>query len=249
MISINASEAQPKLYDLIEETGLSHKPLIIAGDKSNAVLISEDDWESVQETLYLLSIPNMRESIREGLSTYIEECAKDCRHLFLLKIIDKTVPSKFEQKSEDISIKDIHNSLKGISDINDLINFGKRVFPESEQYLFELVAEAMEDFDPEEEGDEISVESLKGMLLFLYSLKRFKEPEISISETGVFYVDWEEEVNDSLTVRFKDDFLLEYSLFQPSVHTDKWNIRNGKMHVSDFKDDLLKLGIKLHTEI
>ena len=77
MISIKASEAQSRLHELIEETGLSHKPFIIAGDKSNAVLISEDDWESVQETLYLLSIPNMRESIREGLSTPIEECAEE----------------------------------------------------------------------------------------------------------------------------------------------------------------------------
>ena len=77
MIQINASEAQPRLYDLIEETGLSHKPLIISGKQSNAVLISEEDWESVQETLYLLSIPNMRKSIREGLSTPTEECAKE----------------------------------------------------------------------------------------------------------------------------------------------------------------------------
>ena len=77
MIQINASEAQPRLYNLIEETRLSHKPLIISGKKSNAVLISEEDWESVQETLYLLSIPNMRESIREGLSTPTGECAKE----------------------------------------------------------------------------------------------------------------------------------------------------------------------------
>jgi len=77
MISITASEAQSRLYDLIEETGLSHKPLIISGNKLNAVLISEDDWESVQETLYLLSIPNMRESIREGLNTPVEECVKE----------------------------------------------------------------------------------------------------------------------------------------------------------------------------
>ncbi len=69
MASINASEAQSKLGDLIEETGLSHNPVIIVGNKSNAVLISEEDWESIQETLYLLSIPNMRESIREGLDS------------------------------------------------------------------------------------------------------------------------------------------------------------------------------------
>jgi prevent-host-death family protein len=77
MIQINASEAQSRLYDLIDETGLSHKPLVISGKNANAVLISEEDWESLQETLYLLSIPNMRESIREGLSTPTEECAKE----------------------------------------------------------------------------------------------------------------------------------------------------------------------------
>ncbi len=64
-------------YDLTDETVLSHKQLIIIGKKSNAVLISEKYWESVQETFYLLSIPNMRESIREGLSTPTEECAKE----------------------------------------------------------------------------------------------------------------------------------------------------------------------------
>ncbi len=77
MILINATDAQSRLYDLIDETVLSHKPVIIAGKKSNAVLISEEDWESVQETLYLLSIPNMRESIREGLRTPTDECAKE----------------------------------------------------------------------------------------------------------------------------------------------------------------------------
>ena len=77
MLPINASEAQTKLYDLIDETGLSHQPVIITGKKSNAVLISKEYWESVQETLYLLSIPNMRESILEGLSTPIKECAKE----------------------------------------------------------------------------------------------------------------------------------------------------------------------------
>ncbi len=155
--------------------------------------------------------------------------------------------SKAEKKSEVSLIKNFSHSLQNIADINGLTDFAKRVFPRSKQYLFGFLAEVIEDFYLEE-GDELSVESLKGMLLFLYSLKRFKEPEISISETGIFYIDWEEDANNSLTVRFKDDFLLEYSLFQPSNHTSKWNIRSGKMHVLDFKDDLSKLGIKLHKE-
>jgi antitoxin YefM len=77
MIKINASEAQLKLHDLINEIGLSRQPIMITGKKSNAVLISQEDWESVQETLYLLSVPNMRASIREGLSTPTSECTKE----------------------------------------------------------------------------------------------------------------------------------------------------------------------------
>lgn len=77
MPTLTASEARTKLYRLIDEAAASHEPVLITGKRSNAVLISEDDWRSVQETLYLLSIPGMRESIREGMNTPVEECAKE----------------------------------------------------------------------------------------------------------------------------------------------------------------------------
>jgi prevent-host-death family protein len=72
MIAIN--EAQKQLQQLIDSVNQSHQPIVIAGQTSNAVLLSESDWASVQETLYLLSVPGMRESIREGLATPIEDC-------------------------------------------------------------------------------------------------------------------------------------------------------------------------------
>jgi prevent-host-death family protein len=72
-----ATEARSKLYRLIDEVKNSHQPIIITGKRGNAVLISEEDWQSLQETLYLLSIPGMRESIREGLATPVDECAQD----------------------------------------------------------------------------------------------------------------------------------------------------------------------------
>jgi len=75
MISVKV--AQQQLQDLIDAVSQSHQPIIIAGQNSNAVLLSEADWVSLQETLDLLSIPGMRESIREGLATPIEECAKE----------------------------------------------------------------------------------------------------------------------------------------------------------------------------
>jgi prevent-host-death family protein len=75
MPSINATEARSRLYKLLDEIAESHEPVLITGKRANAVLIAENDWRSIQETLYLLSVPGMRESIREGLNTSIEECS------------------------------------------------------------------------------------------------------------------------------------------------------------------------------
>jgi antitoxin YefM len=74
---ISVSEAQQQLQNLIDSVSESHQPIVISGQNSNAVLLSEADWTSVQETLYLLSIPGMRESIREGLATPIENCDRE----------------------------------------------------------------------------------------------------------------------------------------------------------------------------
>ncbi|MEG4918257.1 type II toxin-antitoxin system Phd/YefM family antitoxin [Microcoleus sp. B7-D4] len=68
---IPIKEAQQQLQQLIDSVSESHQPIVIAGQTSNAVLLSESDWASVQETLYLLSVPGMRESIREGMATPI----------------------------------------------------------------------------------------------------------------------------------------------------------------------------------
>jgi antitoxin YefM len=74
---LSATEARSKLYKLIDQTSLSHEPIFITGKRGNAVLVSEDDWQSIQESMFLLSIPGMRESIRAGLATPIEECKED----------------------------------------------------------------------------------------------------------------------------------------------------------------------------
>lgn len=77
MPTLTATEARSKLYRLIDETTNSHQPVIITGKRGNAVLVSEEDWQSLQETLYLLSIPGIRESIREGIATPVDECEQD----------------------------------------------------------------------------------------------------------------------------------------------------------------------------
>lgn len=74
MNTLTASEARKNLYRLIDEAASSHEPLHITGKRSNAVLLSETDWASVQETLYLLSVSGMRESIIDGMATPVEDC-------------------------------------------------------------------------------------------------------------------------------------------------------------------------------
>jgi len=79
MTTLTASKARSKLYRLIDETAMSHQPIVISGKRTQAVLLSADDWKAIQETLYLLSIPDMRDSIRKGLKTPVEKCAKDLK--------------------------------------------------------------------------------------------------------------------------------------------------------------------------
>ena len=74
MKTISVTNARSNLYKLLDETKSSGEPIQITGKRSNGVLISEDDWRAISETLFLLSIPGMRESIREGLEEPIEEC-------------------------------------------------------------------------------------------------------------------------------------------------------------------------------
>ena len=77
MSAVTASEARANLYRLMDEVEQSHDPLLITGKRGNAVLLSETDWNAIQETLHLLSIPGMRESIGEGMDTPVDECDED----------------------------------------------------------------------------------------------------------------------------------------------------------------------------
>ena len=76
MAVLTASSARSNLYNLIDQTSESHEPVIISGKRNNAVLVSEEDWDSIQETLYLTSIPGMRESILDGMKEPLENSTK-----------------------------------------------------------------------------------------------------------------------------------------------------------------------------
>ena len=77
MKTVTATEARKTLYRLLDEVAVTSEPVQITGRRAGAVLLSADDWRSIEETLHLLSIPGMRESIREGLETPLEECVEE----------------------------------------------------------------------------------------------------------------------------------------------------------------------------
>lgn len=79
MAVLTASEARANLYRLIDQAAESHEPVLIAGKRSSAVLISEEDWKAIQETMHLLSIPGMRKSIRDAMAEPLAKSAKELR--------------------------------------------------------------------------------------------------------------------------------------------------------------------------
>ncbi len=77
MTTLSASEARKQLYNLVDKVKETHNPVQIVGKRNSAILVSEEDWRAIEETLYLTSIPGMRESIKKGLKTPVEKCDED----------------------------------------------------------------------------------------------------------------------------------------------------------------------------
>ncbi len=77
MTVLSASAARSNLYKLIDEVKESSEPIIISGKRNNAVLVSEEDWEAIQETLYLSAIPGVKDSIIKGMKEPLSKSVKD----------------------------------------------------------------------------------------------------------------------------------------------------------------------------
>ena len=77
MTTVNVTEARANLYKLIDDASVSHEPVVITGKRGNAVLLAEGDWNAINETLYLLSVPGMRESIIEGMQENLNETSTE----------------------------------------------------------------------------------------------------------------------------------------------------------------------------
>ena len=79
MTTLTATEARKKLYTLVDEVADSHEPIQITGKRHTALLIAEEDWRAIQETLHLASIPGMKDSIKKGLRTPVDRCSKEVK--------------------------------------------------------------------------------------------------------------------------------------------------------------------------
>lgn len=139
------------------------------------------------------------------------------------------------------SASEFKSRIASIFNFSELIEFTRNSFPE---YLAKRITE-LKDSEPEEE---ISIESLKSMLLFLFSIKKFKKPTITLNDTGTFQARWKTGRNNLLTTSFIDNWSLNYVIFKPSHYASKRIILNGKMNVLDFKDYLVDLKFKPHKE-
>jgi len=76
MTSLPVTQARARLYQLLDDAADSHEPIQITGKRANAVLVSEEDWRSIQETLFLVSIPGMRDSIRKGIAEPLNKASE-----------------------------------------------------------------------------------------------------------------------------------------------------------------------------
>ncbi|MHB8099444.1 MAG: type II toxin-antitoxin system Phd/YefM family antitoxin [Sulfuricurvum sp.] len=75
--AITASQARANIFTIMDEAASSHEPILITGKRNNVVMLSQEDWNAIQETLFLVSIPNMKESIIEGMNTPIAKCSEE----------------------------------------------------------------------------------------------------------------------------------------------------------------------------
>jgi hypothetical protein len=166
-------------------------------------------------------------------------------------VTDKYIaPYQTESSTKDSNVKRFENLLEEKSNFSEIIRVAKLKSSETEitKYIFRRIEHLNNVFEPEENVI-LSLGSLRGLLIFLYSLKKFRNPTITLNDSGYFQINWKIDKNNNLSLNFKENLLLNYVIFMPSRYNmPNRIILNGFMHVLDFKHYLSQLGIKLHTE-
>ena len=141
------------------------------------------------------------------------------------------------------------DEIDKLSTFEEILKYGIDAIKLKDDYFFNRIRELKELCDSEEEYD-ISLESLKTMFLFVEAIGRISKPSsLTVSESGIFYLEWERDRNNSITVRFKKDYFLDYVIFKPSSHINQRIILKGSMYALDLIDLLNGFNIKTHKKI
>ncbi len=74
---MTVSQARTNIYKIMDETAETHQPIMITGKRNNVVMLSEEDWNAIEETLFLNSIPGMASSIKEAMEAPNSEFSED----------------------------------------------------------------------------------------------------------------------------------------------------------------------------
>ncbi len=156
------------------------------------------------------------------------------------QIITEALPYK-------VHVNNFKNGLEDHSNFNSIVKFAKEKFPDTRRYVFQRLTDLKELYDLEEDV-EISLESLRNLLLFLFAIDNFKKPILTLNDTGFFQANWRTGRDKALTMRFEEDYLVTDVIFRPGRYTHKRIILNGRMYVLDFKDYLLELKLRIYRE-
>ncbi|MBP0021918.1 MAG: hypothetical protein J7647_30725 [Cyanobacteria bacterium SBLK] len=149
-----------------------------------------------------------------------------------------------QNKSKQIS----KDTLDNLFIFEEILNYSLNFVKLKDDYFSQRIRKLKELCDLEDDYD-LSLRSLKTLCLFLGSLENISKPNsLTVSEDGLFYMRWKKDKENGLTVRFKENYFVDYVIFQPSLYINKRIILNNSMYVLDLIDYLDRLKIELHHQ-
>lgn len=164
-------------------------------------------------------------------------------------------PINYQQEYKSRPVEKTRNKSSKRDEINKLLTFeeileyGINAINLKDSYFFDRILELKEICDSDED-DDLSLESLKTMFFFVEAIGNISKPSsLTVSESGLFYLEWERDVNNSITVRFKKDYFLDYVIFESRLDINEPRVLNGSMDALDFIDYLNDLNLKIHQQV
>jgi hypothetical protein len=194
-------------------------------------------------------------SCEAAIAMYINTpSTKDCK--FFIEGVNDTFlnNNKVESKSDIVIVKFLEDNnwgnftsfpdrIKNLTSIKDILKLAENCFSKK-QTLFNRLVQLINFFYDEEDGGEVSIESLKSMLVFFSSIKsNFNIPSMTLNEDGTFQVNWRKNNLNLITLKFRNENFVDYLIFESSQYTEKPIVSNGNMNLFDFIDRIKSLNL------